>query len=91
MVFETVDGRYRYTSVLVGLPVEQYKTEYAFRGYIVLEKDGVETTLYGPVVARSIYNLAQQLLSQGSYPAGSAAETFLKKLVSDADALSGGN
>lgn len=91
VVFETVDGRYRYTSVLVGLPVEQYKTEYAFRGYIVLEKDGVETTLYGPVVARSIYNLAQQLLSQGSYPAGSAAETFLKKLVSDADALSGGN
>ena len=91
VVFETVDGRYRYTSVLVGLPVEQYKIEYAFRGYIVLEKDGVETTLYGPVVARSIYNLAQQLLSQGSYPAGSAAETFLKKLVSDADALSSGN
>lgn len=91
VVFETVEGRYRYTSVLVGLPVEQYKTEFAFRGYIMLEKDGVETTLYGPVVARSIYSLAQQLLAQGSYPAGSEAEAFLKKLVSDADALSGGN
>lgn len=87
VVFETVDGRYRYTSVLVGLPAEQYKTEFAFRGYIVLEKDGVETVIYGPTVARSIYSLAQQLLNQGSYPAGSEADTFLKKLIADGDAV----
>lgn len=87
VVFETVDGRYRFTSVLVGLPVEQYKTEFAFRGYAVLEKDGVQTILYGPAVARSIYGLAGQLIEQGTYPAGSDADTFLRKLISDADAL----
>lgn len=87
LVFETVDGRYRFTSVLVGLPVEQYKTEFAFRGYAVLEKNGVQTTVYGPVVARSIYALAGQLVGQGTYPAGSDADVFLRKLISDADAL----
>ena len=45
VVFEIVDGRYRFTSVLVGIPVEQYKTEFAFRGYAVLEKNGVQITL----------------------------------------------
>ncbi len=88
VVFETVDGRYRFTSVLVGLPVEQYKTEFAFRGYAILEKDGVQTTLYGPTVARSIYGLAGQLIEQGTYPEGSDADVFLRKLIGDADALS---
>ena len=87
MIFETVEGRHRFTSVLVGIPVEQYKTEFAFRGYAVLEKHGVETIVYGPVVARSIYSLAQQLIGQGVYENGSEADAFLKKLVGDADAL----
>ncbi len=87
VIFETVDGRYRFTSVLVGLPVEQYKTEFAFRGYAVLEKDGVRKTVYGPVVARSIYGLAVQLIGQGTYQAGSEADVFLRKLIGDADAL----
>ncbi|MBQ2802457.1 MAG: hypothetical protein IJF07_01005 [Lachnospiraceae bacterium] len=85
-IYETVNNRYRYTSVLVGQPASQYKTEYAFGGYIILEKDGVETTIYGPVVAKSIYSLAQQVLNMGSYEPGSAAETFLKTLIADADA-----
>ncbi len=86
-IYETVSGRYRYTSVLVGLPANQYEVEYAFRGYIVLEKDGKQVTLYGPVVARSIYSLAEQVLKVGSYPQGSAADAFLRKLIADADAL----
>lgn len=86
VVYETVDGRYRFTSVLVGLPAAQYKTEYAFRGYIVLEKGGETITLYGPPVARSIYNLAKQLLENGTYTPGSTAYEFLTKLISDADA-----
>ena len=85
-VFETKDGRYRFTSVLVGLPVNQYKVEYAFRGYAVLEKDGGETIVYGPPVARSIYALAQQLINMGTYPVGSEADLFLRKIISDADA-----
>lgn len=87
VVFEIVDGRYRFTSVLVGIPVEQYKTEFAFRGYAVLEKNGAQITLYGPAKARSIYDLAKVLLGNGSYTQGSEAYVFLEKLVSDADAL----
>ncbi len=86
-IYETVSGRYRFTSVLVGLPPEQYKTEFAFRGYAVLEKDGREIVVYGPAVARSIYSLSQQALGLGLYQEGSAADQFLKKLISDADAL----
>lgn len=85
VVYETVDGRYRYTSVLVGMPAAQYKTEFAFRGYIILEKNGMTVTLYGPPVARSIYSLAEQLLERGSYEQGSAAYEFLVKLINDAD------
>lgn len=86
-IFETVNNRYRFTSVLVGLPVEQYKTEFAFGGYIILEKDGVETTIYGPVVAKSIYALAQQFINLGTYQQGSAADVFLRNLIASADAI----
>lgn len=84
-IYETVDGRYRFTSVLVGLPANQYKVEYAFRGYAVLNKDGQELIVYGPPVAKSIYSLAQQVLEKGQYASGSEADQFLRKLISDAD------
>lgn len=84
VVYETVEGRYRYTSVLVGIPATQYRTEFAFRGYIILEKDGRQITLYGPPMARSIYNLAEQILEKGIYEPGSDAYEFLQKLISDA-------
>ncbi len=88
LIYEAVDGRLRYTSVLVGLPADQYETEFAFKGYIVLSKEGQEDiTLYGPAVWRSIYNLSKQVLDLKMYPEGSDADVFLKKLISDADAL----
>ena len=86
-IYETVDGRYRYTSVLVGLPVDQYKVEYAFRGYAILEKNGDQITVYGPAVAKSIYSLADQLLKSGSYEEGTDVYRFLEQLMNDADAL----
>ncbi len=85
-IFEIVEERYRYTSVLVDLPAEQYKQEYAFRAYAVLEKDGVEKTVYGPIVARSMYSLAQQVLKSGIYDKNSEADIFLKTLIEEADA-----
>lgn len=85
-IYETVSGRYRYTSVLVGLPANQYKVEYAFRGYAVLEKDGTETVIYGPIMAKSIYALAKQILDMGTYQPGTDADAFLRKLIDDADA-----
>ena len=86
IIFETVDGRHRFTSVFVGLPASVYKTNYAFCSYIVLEKEGVETTIYGPVLTRNIYNLAEQLLASGNYDAGSAVDIFLRQLIADGDA-----
>ena len=87
LIFETIDGRTRYTSVLVGLPVDQYKVEYAFRGYIILTKNNKDIILYGPPVARSIYNLAERLLATGQYPEGTSANNFMKELIVAADAL----
>lgn len=86
-IYETVSDRHRYTSVLVGLPADQYKVEYAFRGYLVLERNGVQKIIYGPVVARSIYSLAQQVLNAGTYAPGTEADAFLRQLIADADAL----
>lgn len=84
-VFETVDGRYRYTSVLVGLPTSRYKAEFAFRGYVTLEKNGKQVTLYGPIRAKSIFALAQQLLDMNAYKPGSDAYNFLQQLLTDAE------
>ncbi len=84
-VFETVGGRQRFTAVLVGLPAEQYKTDFAFRGYAVLTKDGEEITIYGPIMYRSIYALAKQALDMNLYEEGSQAQLFLKKIIEDGD------
>ncbi len=83
-VFETVGGRQRFTSVLVGLPPTEYKTEFAFRGYIILEKNGVRYTLYGPPVARSIYYLAEKLIERGDYAPGTSQDKFLRDIIADA-------
>lgn len=87
-IFETVNGRNRFTSVLVGLPVQQYQTEFAFRGYIILEKNGVSYTIYGPTVAKSIYSLAKQILDMGTYEPGTSANEFLTNLIREADNFS---
>ncbi len=84
-VYELVNNRYRYTSVLIGLPPEQYKTAFAFRGYIRLtDKSGQNVTIYGPPVARSIYSIAEQVLTDKDYPDGSASNDFLQKIIDDA-------
>ena len=87
VVFETVDGRNRYTAVLVDLPVAQYKTEFAFRGYAVLNKNGKQIVIYGPPVSRNIYSLAERLIENNSYEPDSSAYKFLQQIIADADAL----
>ena len=90
MVFEVVDNRQRFAAVLVGMPANQYKTAYAFRGYAVLTKDGKDIIVYGPVMSRSIYQLAEQLLEVNAYEEGSTAYAFLKQLIADGDAAAEG-
>ena len=87
VVFDVNDGRIRFTGVLVGLKPSQYKTDFAFRGYAVLTKDGEDVVIYGQIVARNIYYLAERSLNRGEFKEGSAADLFLKKLIADADAL----
>ena len=95
IIFENVDGRYRYTAVLVGVPASNYKTEFAFRGYAVLEKNGQQVILYGPIRAKSIYTLAGYFLDVNLYAPGTDAYNFLQQLIADADAyestISSGN
>ena len=87
VAFELAEGRYRFTGVLVGIPVEEYKTEFAFRGYAVLERNGQQVVIYGPARAKSIYDLAKAMMETGSFEPGSEPYVFLEKLISDADAL----
>ena len=84
LVLETVGGRQRFASVLVGLPTTKYNTLYSFRGYLVLTKDGSEYTIYGPVVSRSMVTLAEQILKAGTYEKGSAEDTYLRELLQNA-------
>jgi len=84
-VLEQVDGRDRFASVLVGLPVNQYKTEVAFRAYAILAKGEEEIIVYGTQNAKSIYGLSQQLLDMAIYPEGSSPDVFLRTIIADAD------
>ncbi len=84
-IFANVNDRYHYTAVLVGIPEEYYKTEFAFRGYVTLAKGGEEIILYGPIRNRSIYALAEQALLLNMYEEGSSAWNFLKQIIIDGD------
>ena len=81
-IFETVDGRYRFASVVTKLPEKQYATELAFRGYAVLQSaDGEQLIIYGPPVARSIYTVAKQIMAAGEFKPGSSGYNYVKSIV----------
>ena len=84
-VVETVDGRARFTSVLVGLPAAKFNTVYSFRSYAVLTKSSKNYVIYGPTVSRSISSLAKQILAAGEYGAGSEEELYLKDILQKAE------
>lgn len=85
-VYAVVDGRTQFTMVFVGLPASEYKSAFAFRSYVTVQKDGVERTIYGPVRSKNIYELAQQAIAAGFYQEGSSQQEFLKQLIVDGDA-----
>jgi hypothetical protein len=84
-VFETVAGRYRYTVVFVNLPVSEYKTVFAFRGYMVLTNGVEEIVLYGPINSRSIYRIAEQVNEQNVYEQGTPQDLYIQGLISASD------
>lgn len=84
-ILETVDGRYRFASVLINLPEAQYATDFAFRAYIILERNGERYVLYGPPVYRSIYTVAKQLDARGEFKAGSSGDLFMKRIINSVE------
>lgn len=88
-VTETAGGRYRFASVLKGLPVEQYKNKIAFRAYVILKKNGEEVVIYGPVVQKSIYDLSVTLTDNKTYSNGGNADKFLKNIIYQANIPTG--
>ena len=85
-IYEISQGINKYTGVLVGLPPSQYETRFAYRSYVVLDKNGSKVVLYGPTLARSIYGLANTYLQKHTYADGTPEKAFLEKLIADADA-----
>lgn len=80
-VFETVNGRARFSSVLINMPPSAYAAAQAFRAYIILT-DGNETiTIYGPPVARSIYTVAKQIMARGEFSPGSNGYVYIESII----------
>lgn len=81
IIFETRGGKYRFTSVLVDLPTDRYPVEYAFRGYIILQKGEEAVTLYGPPVARSISYVAGQIIVSNEFTSGGVAHNSVMNIL----------
>lgn len=84
-VFKSENGMLYFSNVLTDLTWEHCKTEFAFRSYLILEKNGQEITLYGPITVRSLYSVAQEMLAKGAYE-GDAERQRLEKLIEKTDA-----
>ena len=80
-VYETVSGRARFTSVLTGLTSSVYNTDFTFRGYMNLTRNGTTVTFYGPPVSKSIYTVAKQIQSAGEFTTGSDAYKFVQNII----------
>lgn len=80
-VFEIINSRIRFTSVLINLTKDQYDTDIVFRSYIILTDGNNEITLYGPPVAKSVYTVAKQVLASGEFKTGSNGYNYVKGIV----------
>ena len=74
-------GRIQFASVLVDIQPSNYNWYYGFRPYAVVEKGGVQYTLYGGQVSRSMYHVAKQIIAAGEFAQGSSAYAFVNNIV----------
>lgn len=84
---DTVEGYSRYAAVFKGLPVSVYKTDFNFRSYAIVTKNGVDRIIYGPYYGKNIYDLAKRVLASKKYEEGSDNYNFISKIIYDADHL----
>ncbi len=80
-VVETVDGRIRFSSVLVGLPDSELATVFPFRAYIKLSNSTKDIIIYGPPMGRSIYTVAKNTMSKNVYAPESSEAAFLNRII----------
>ncbi len=85
LIYERVSGRLRFTSVLIDLAPDMYSVELAFRGYAILDRGGEQLIVYGPPVSRSVYQVAQQVMSAREFPPGSAGYSFVQNIISSVE------
>lgn len=62
-IFGQTTDRLSFTSVLVGIKSENYRTNYTFRSYCVLSNGTDTFIVYGKEITKNIYDVAVQVLS----------------------------
>ncbi len=87
VVYKILEDSYHFSGVIVNIKAKNYQTDYAFRSYAVLEKNGVEIPIYGAPVARNIYDMAKVVLETGTVKPGTDEYAFLQQMIAEADAL----
>jgi hypothetical protein len=85
ILFSSENGRDWFTGLLINIPTKWYKTNFAFRSYVILEKNGTQYIIYQLPKSRSLYDIANQYLDNNMYASGSAEYNYLKKIIADAN------
>jgi hypothetical protein len=74
-------GRYKFASVLSPVPESSYTTSYAFRAYMILQKDGEQYVVYGPIKSRDMYTVARQIMNAKEFKKGTDAYNFVQNII----------
>jgi M6 family metalloprotease-like protein len=85
ILYVSENGNDYFTGLLVGIPKSQYKTDVAFRSYIILEKDGTEYIIYQLPQTRSLYYVSKQYLDKNMYASGTEEYEYLQQIIADAE------
>jgi hypothetical protein len=86
-LFSSEKGKDYFTGLLIGIPQKSYKTNVAFRSYVILEKNGVQYIIYQLPQARSLYYISKQYLDNKMYASGTDEYTYLQKIIAAADSV----
>ena len=85
IVFKDLEDRIQYTNVLVNFPDDWCGEPIALRSFATLEVDGVEVTIYGGQVQRSISGIAQQILKDSGIDLTAEEKAYVEQLVKNGE------
>lgn len=66
-IFRYGDAVLEFTTVLINIAPSNYKTDYDFRAYCVIEADGQKHVIYGETVTKNIFGIAQAIKEDVAY------------------------